>query len=134
AGTYPKNDSLIFFRRQFFCRYFWNHREHEDCYKGNSAPDYINGRARIQCPIQVTSVPIAKAIKRSVHKAAEPVVTVLRAEQMCRHHWRQHQCDDPRNENCAGKRKSEFAKERAGESTLQRDGTIDRLQRAVHRK
>jgi len=74
----------------------------------------------------VTSVPIAKAIARSVNTAAEPVVTVLWAEQSA-DIWRQHQCDDPEKMKLRRARvRANSAKERAGQSTLQRDGSVDR--------
>ena len=52
---------------------------------------------------------------------------------MGRHHGRQDQSDDARNENGAGKGKSEFTKERAGQSALQCDWSVNRGKRDRHR-
>ena len=96
-------------------------------------PNDVNGRARLQGAIEMAAVPIAEAIERAIDHAAESVIDMFRAQQMRRHHRRKNESDDAGNENCAGERERELAKERTGQSTLQRDRCVNRGERDRHR-
>src|SRR5439155_63017 len=66
GGDDAKNDTLVFLGRQFLGRYLWNRCKHEKRDERNAGPNNVNRRARIQCSIEVASVPVAKSTESTI--------------------------------------------------------------------
>ena len=88
GGHDPEDDALVFLRRQLLHSNFGDHHEHEERDKRNAGPGRVDRRSRREGAIEMTAVPIAKAIEGAIDPAAESMIDMFWAEEIGGHHRR----------------------------------------------
>ena len=124
-----EEEALVLHRRELFLR---KHVERKDQHD-DDRPERQHDRAILERAGQRARVAIAHFVERLIDDARESALRVAGAQQLRSHHRRQSQRDDARHQHRPGQREREFAEQRAGQSTLNRDRRVDRRQRDRHR-